>query len=456
MLLHAAVDAAGHDPVRAREIAAEAVSIAAWNGDSGAGIDATGLVPPPADDAPARERTYDQLLEGCAHVVAGDYAAAAAALRRGFAIHEELPEDFELLPNLSIGAFHLGEYDRSEAYMQRLLSHARTSGAAVMVLYALTRLAIIDLVAGRWSDAVGEAAEAVTLGEVTRQRVLADTPAAVLLLLAALRGEEQEVARLSPRLEAATSRGAAGILDVVLRDVVHWAHGVHLANTEAAQPASAFHRFAQMSHDVPKRMAGPDRIEAAVRAGQNEVARLWVDDFADFASATGQAWAGAVAEHGEALLADPDASEAHFRRALELHDEAGQSGRAGRPFDRARTELAYGEFLRRARRRVDARPHLRSALDAFEALRARPWAQRAATELRATGETVRKRGDTGDEVTLTPQERQVAQLVRQGMSNKDVAAQLFVSPRTVDFHLRNVFTKTGVSSRGELVGLDLD
>ena len=132
------------------------------------------------------------------------------------------------------------------------------------------------------------------------------------------------------------------------------------------------------------------------------------------------------------------------------------AGWPGRQFNRARTRLAYGEFLRRSRRRVDARTHLRAALDTFEELKAKPWAERAATELRASGETVRRRDETAGEVVLTPQERQVAQLVKKGMSNKEVAAQLFVSPRTVDFHLRNVFTKTGVSSRGELIGLDLE
>jgi DNA-binding CsgD family transcriptional regulator len=227
---------------------------------------------------------------------------------------------------------------------------------------------------------------------------------------------------------------------------------VHLANTEASRPASAFHRFAQMSHDVSRRMAGLDRIESAVRAGQTEAARLWIDDLAGFAAATDQPWAAAVAAHGEALVADPEAAEDHFRQALELHD---QGGKAGRPFDRARTQLAYGEFLRRSRRRVDARAHLRDALDAFEILRARPWAERAGQELRASGETVRKR-EEGDSPTLTPQERQIAQLVKQGLTNKEVAAQLFVSPRTVDFHLRNVFTKTGVTSRTELAGLALD
>jgi DNA-binding CsgD family transcriptional regulator len=460
MLLEAAVDVAAHDPVRGRELAAEAASIAAWGGDSGSDIDPTGVVPPPTDDAPARERTYQGLLEGCTHVVAGDYASAADPFRRAFAIHEELPEDFELLPNLSICAFHLGDFDRSEAYMTRVLTRARTDGAAVMVLYSLTRLAVIDLAAGRWSDAVADATEAASLGDTTRQHVLSDTPRALLFLLAALRGDQDGFTQLEPRLEEATGRGAAGILDVVLRDVVHWAYGVRLAG----RPPSAFHRLAQMSHDVTKRMAAVDRIEAAVRADQAEAARWWVDDLARFADATGEAWAGAVAEHGLALLADQgagdagqgrDGAEAHFERALRLHREASENGRAGRPFNQARTELAYGEHLRRNRRRVDARTHLRAALEVFEGLRAAPWAERAATELRASGETVRKRDETAEAV-LTPQERQVAQLVRTGLSNKDVAAQLFVSPRTVDFHLRNVFAKTGVASRGELVALRLD
>lgn len=451
MLLDAAVDVAPHDPVRAREIAAESVSIAAWGGEPRSSVDPTTLAPVPAHDAPARERTYHGLLLGCVRVVAGDYAGAAEPLRAAFASHEELPEDFELLPNLSIGAFHLGEFDRSERYLQRVLARARTGGAAVMVLYTLTRLAMIDLAAGRWSDAAADATEALTLGVETRQAILADTPRALLLLLAAFRGDDAVFTELAPRLDAATARAPAGVLDVVLRDTVHWAHGVQ----QAARPASSFHRLAQMSHDVTKRMAAVDRIEAAVRADQTEAARVWVDDLERFAAATGQAWASAAAEHGHALRADSDSAEAHFQRALRLHAEAAQDGRAGRPFNQARTELAYGEFLRRTRRRVDARAHLRAALEVFEGLRAAPWAERAAQELRASGETVRKRDETAAAV-LTPQERQVALLVRRGLSNKDAAAQLFVSPRTVDFHLRNVFSKTGVSSRGELVGLDLD
>jgi DNA-binding CsgD family transcriptional regulator len=156
----------------------------------------------------------------------------------------------------------------------------------------------------------------------------------------------------------------------------------------------------------------------------------------------------AVVEHGRALLAGDDA-ERHFRAALAAH--AGSLRRA----DRARTELAYGGHLRRARRRVDAREHFRRALALFEELGADQWAERANQELRASGETARRR-DVSTATDLTAQERNVTALVRQGLSTKDVAGQLFVSPRTVDFHLRNVFAKLGVTSRGELIALPLD
>jgi DNA-binding CsgD family transcriptional regulator len=127
---------------------------------------------------------------------------------------------------------------------------------------------------------------------------------------------------------------------------------------------------------------------------------------------------------------------------------------SGRSLDRARTELAYGEWLRRSQRRVDARPHLRSAPETFHDLRAETLADRANQELRASGETARKR-DPSTLVKLTPMELKIAQLVSSGLSNKDVAAQCWVSPRTVAFHLRNVFAKAGVTSRGELAQLDL-
>jgi DNA-binding CsgD family transcriptional regulator len=161
------------------------------------------------------------------------------------------------------------------------------------------------------------------------------------------------------------------------------------------------------------------------------------------------AWARARAAHGHALLSEGPVATARFEEAL------GHHAQARRPFERARTELAYGEALRRSKRRMDARPHLQAALDAFDGLAAAPWAERAAAELRACGRTARRR-DPSTLLHLTPQELQVARFVAVGLPTREVAAQLFLSPRTVDFHLRNVFLKLGISSRSELAALRID
>ncbi|MBD0322587.1 MAG: helix-turn-helix transcriptional regulator, partial [Aldersonia sp.] len=151
-----------------------------------------------------------------------------------------------------------------------------------------------------------------------------------------------------------------------------------------------------------------------------------------------------------ALLGDR-ATETHFQEALRLHEHAGP---AHRPFDRARTQLLYGEWLRRARRKAEARPQLTAARETFERLGATPWSDRAANELRATGQTV-SRPDS-KRIRLTPQEAEVVRLVAEGGTNQDVAAQLFISPRTVAYHLYNAFPKLGVVSRTDIARLDLD
>jgi DNA-binding CsgD family transcriptional regulator len=149
------------------------------------------------------------------------------------------------------------------------------------------------------------------------------------------------------------------------------------------------------------------------------------------------------------LLAGGDAAERHFLEALRPH------GESARPFDRARTELVFGEYLRRDGRRMQARRHLRSALDGFARLGAGACAERTGDELRASGETARRRGAHAlDE--LTPQELQITRIVAEGATDKEVATRLFLSPRTIDHHLRKIFTKLGISSRGELIRSSLD
>ena len=236
-------------------------------------------------------------------------------------------------------------------------------------------------------------------------------------------------------------------MDGFVADVLRWARAVRAA--QAGDAAESLHHFTQMHDGVLARLAAMPRITAAVQAADPVRARAWTEEMERFAAASALPWAQAVAYYGHALLAGTGEEATSLFESSLRHHEA-----AGRPFDAARAELAYGEHLRRAGRRVDAREHLKKALDTFRDLAADPLAERAASELRASGETARRR-DPSTLVQLTPTELRIAQLVSQGMSNKEVAELCWISPRTVAFHLRNVFTKTGVTSRGELARLSL-
>jgi DNA-binding CsgD family transcriptional regulator len=150
------------------------------------------------------------------------------------------------------------------------------------------------------------------------------------------------------------------------------------------------------------------------------------------------------------LLGPDDDAEAHYKAAIRLYDGI------NRPMSLARTQLLYGEWLRRVRRRSESREPLRAALRVFEAIGARSWAERARSELRATGESVATAAEPGSgSAQLTPQELQVVRLAATGLSNRDVGAQLFISPRTVGYHLYKAFPKLGVAGRHELAALDL-
>ena len=199
------------------------------------------------------------------------------------------------------------------------------------------------------------------------------------------------------------------------------------------------------------RLAAYDRLDIATRTGHLDTAAKWVTEFGTIRRSSRHPHARRVVAYGRALLAargdSPAAAEEFFSHAL------GTKPGQDRPFELARTHLAYGEFLRRSRRRVDAREQLRAALQTFQDLGAEPWVQRAEVELRASGETARKQ-DVSTSVAVTAQERQIAS-VAQGLSNREVAAELFLSPRTIDFHLRNVFAKPGITSRSELARINL-
>jgi DNA-binding CsgD family transcriptional regulator len=184
-------------------------------------------------------------------------------------------------------------------------------------------------------------------------------------------------------------------------------------------------------------------IEAAVRAGQRAIAERTLERLAETVRPSGSKWGAGVYTRSQALLATTSMAEDLYNDALALLSES-----TIRP-ELARTHLLYGEWLRRERRRVDARTHLRTAFELFTEMGIHAFAERTRRELLATGETVRKRA-TGKDDELTAQESQIARLARDGLSNPEIATRLFISARTVQFHLSKVFTKLGINSRGQL------
>jgi DNA-binding CsgD family transcriptional regulator len=445
ILLHAAAEVADHDLDRARAMTMLAAAVGTHAGEGVEDMTARAAVL--GDLAAARDdrgRCYSRLLSGFVHAAAQQWSQAAAQFRPAFSACDP-GEDTDLRANLGVAAFLLGDADVILTHHSRLLASSREAGALTTIVYALTRGAFGEIAIGDWRSAAAAAAEALDLATSSGQPALTRFPHAWLALLAALRDEPEQLAE---HLAAVDSSPGAGVTAQIVDDLVRWARGL-----TADTPTAAVHHLEQLGNGsrtgTVSRLAALDRLEAAVRAGRHDLARCWADDLEAFGSAVDAGWALAAAAYGRALLAEAADVEAEFERAVAYADAS------TRRFDRARIHLGFGEHLRRARRRIDARAHLRDALEVFEDLGATRWAVRATTELRASGESARRR-DVTTTTDLTAQERQVAGLVRQGLSNRDVAARLFVSPRTVDFHLRNVFSKLGVASRAELIALPLD
>jgi DNA-binding CsgD family transcriptional regulator len=215
---------------------------------------------------------------------------------------------------------------------------------------------------------------------------------------------------------------------------------------EAVDHLMAIHRLHQETgggHHPLLHTYEQDLIEALIRLGRRDEAGDALAAFAARAERSGAPWPAAAAARCRGLVADDDESEGHFAEALAWHSQTPT------PFERARTELCQGERRRRARRTRDARVPLTAALQTFEALGAEPWAAKARRELRATGARPRRAPSSSGE-PLTPQELQVALTVADGATNKEVAAALLISPKTVEYHLGKVYEKLGIRSRAEL------
>jgi DNA-binding CsgD family transcriptional regulator len=330
------------------------------------------------------------------------------------------------------------------ALLRGAVDAARASGAIDTLVLVLEVVVSSRVVAGRY-DIESEATEGLRLAREAGLPNAAAIDVAALAWIAALKGRGDECRAFAAEATQVARQHGLGNAN----SIAEWA--VALFDLSIGRPEETVSRLTALrdsppgvAHPIFTLMAVPDLVEAGVRAGREEEAREAFGALDAFAQPGAPGWALALAARCRALLAQNGDAVAEFDDAMGLDADC------NRPFDAARTKLLYGEFLRRQRRRTDSREHLRAAVDGFEDLGAVAWAERARTELRASGETARKR-DPSTIDQLTPQELQIAQLVGEGHSNKDVAARLFLSPRTVEYHLRKVFAKLGISSRAELI-----
>jgi DNA-binding CsgD family transcriptional regulator/tetratricopeptide (TPR) repeat protein len=447
MLVAGSELAAPVDPSQALQMLVEASEIASYAGDVAptAELGRRAAALPVVDKA---GEFLSDLLQGMGRVAEGDGAAGEPLLRRAIALAGTLEHPRRLMW-AGMAALFVGEFGTVNALYARAVARARQDGAVGLLPQALEYLAPLELVAGRLDAATATATEGLRLARDTGNDTSACRNLATLAHLAALRGDEDACRGFAAEaLDRAAARGLG--LPATLAG-----HALALLELGLNRPAEALVRLQGLLGAGPG--AGspffavytvPDLVEAAVRAGQAGAATAPLAAFEQLATLAGTPEVLAQLARCRGLLAPDEAAPAHFEEALALHDGL------GRPFDLARTELAYGEALRRARRRGEARTHLRGALEIFQRLGAAPWAERAGAELRATGESARRR-DPGAFSQLTPQELQIIRLVGEGGTNREIGAQLFLSRRTIDYHLRNVFVKLGVSSRAELIRLQL-
>jgi DNA-binding CsgD family transcriptional regulator len=444
ILFRAATAVAPVDPERALYL----LSLASWgaafarDGETVAAI-ATRAERLAVPDSPANEFLMLRLLGLRAHFT-GDFGGAAPKLRTTLE-HADRTDADGLLERFGL-AGPVGLFlcdDRAVlALHRRVAARARETGAIALLAQTLPWLALGDLWSGHWAAASAQLSEGLELAQVTGQHQIRAHLLAVQALLSALRGAEARCRALA----AAALELASALRLVHVSCCATWALAV--LELSLGRPEAALAHAGALPTSAGIEWDALDRIEAAIRAGDPATARRWLDAFEPWAAGSTAPWGRAVVDHGRALLAD-DAAEAErrFQSALAIHEGA------ARPFERARTELAFGERLRRAKQRAEAREPLTAALDAFERLGARPWAERARTELRATGGTAGGRRAQAAAEQLTPHELQIAVLVSQGMTNREAAAALFLSPKTIEYHLGQIYRKLDVRGRAQLARL---
>jgi DNA-binding CsgD family transcriptional regulator len=425
----------------ARETYLEALSAALFAGRLAVGdgvreVAAAARAAPP----PRRARAPDLLLDGFAVLITDGYPAGVPLLKRAVSAFRgediSMREQVRWLWVACHAAIVVWDWETWHALSARQVQLARDAGALAVLPMALTSLAAALLWPGDFAVAGALIAEAETLTEATGSQL----PPYSALALAAWQGREAEV---------------LGLIEANVNGVMRRGEGMGLANMQWATASlyNGLGRYddalaaAQQASEHPQELWStlvlPELIEAAARSGKTAYAADALRRLSEITRASGTEWALGTDALSRALVTDGEAAESLYREAI------GRLGHSRLRVALARAHLLYGEWLRRQHRRLDAREQLRSAHELFTAFGMTAFADRAARELSATGERVRKR--TPETLAqLTARETQIGRLARDGLSNPEIAAQLFMSRRTVEYHLHKIFTKLDISSRNQL------
>ena len=336
----------------------------------------------------------------------------------------------------------LGDHPRAWPYYERAIELARSTGAVGKLPVALSEASFAAAETGKWLQALALGSHALELAQATGQDYLACDALVTLAGVEAAQGRAEDclkhvheadrlASELGLRLTQLLARRQRALLELGTGRL-----------EEAIEHYEALRRLAaqwDISHPYYSPIA--DLIEAYARAGALDEARKLLPEFLAQVPGNANPLPAARAARCQGIVAAED-YDPHFRTAIHLQEQSGHA------FQHARSLLCYGERLRRAQRRRDARIQLRASIETFDLLDARPWADRARAELRASGETISAGGAGGDR--LTPQELQIALLVTQGRTNAEIGRAIFLSTRTVEFHLSRAYRKLGISSRTEL------
>ncbi|WP_405060019.1 LuxR C-terminal-related transcriptional regulator [Kribbella sp. NBC_01505] len=389
---------------------------------------------------PLARRAADLVLDGSALYYRDGYAAGAEQLHQalaGFGSDMSVDEELQLLWMATTTSMRLWDADRWEQLSERHLQLARQTGVLSDLALALTSHAYWTVFAGDLSEAAALTAEVETANEVTGGKLAPYGQ----LALAAFRGDRaRTVALVESTKRDATLRGEG--IGIAFAEWATAVLGNGLGRYQDA--AEAAERACEDPRDALSMTLAPaELVEAAVRIGATDLAQRAGTALGEMAGATGTPWALGAHARAQALLSHGEQAERFYREAL------AHLGKTKLRVEVARTQLLYGEWLRRERRRTDAREALRTAHGMFESMGMTGFAERARRELQAAGGAARKRVVPA-QAELTAQETQIARMARDGLSNPEIATRLFISARTVQYHLRKVFTKLGITSRSQL------